>query len=58
MPIVILLTIPAIGVWAWNDGGVNSPPKVESIPTIHRLPVEIISTNTAPEWVLVPVDPS
>jgi hypothetical protein len=53
----IFLATPLVSAWAWHDRQ-NEPPETrEEAPMTQRLPVEIITSDTQPKWVLVPIDP-
>lgn len=57
---MVFLITPALSAWTWQSRG--GPPEPASRPdqtsTTQRLPVEIIASDDAPKWVLVPIDPS
>ena len=60
-PLVLaaFLAAPLVSAWAWNNQRHDLPayPATDD-PTTQRLPVEIIASETQPQWVLVPIDPS
>ncbi len=57
VPITILLLVPVVFASMWLVPVPLREPVNESPPVTQRLPVEIITTDTPPKWVLVPIDP-
>ncbi len=56
---MVFLIAPAVSAWAWQSRGNQTEPTPgpDAIGTTQRLPVEIIVSDDAPKWVLVPIDP-
>jgi hypothetical protein len=53
---VVLLTTPAMA-WFWHVS-TDPTPSVSGPPAMtQRLPVEIITSDTPPKWVLIPIAP-
>lgn len=53
----IFLATPLVSAWAWHDRRNEPPVPHHETPMTQRLPVEIITSDTQPKWVLVPIDP-
>lgn len=52
-----MIATPVLSAWAWHDRNNEAPVDRLDTPTTQRLPVEIITSDTQPKWVLVPIDP-
>lgn len=53
----IFLAAPLFSAWAWHGRPSEIPKDRRDPPMTQRLPVEIITSDTQPKWVLVPIDP-
>ncbi len=51
------LSTPLLSAWAWHRRNSEAQADRTDTPMTQRLPVEIITSDTQPKWVLVPIDP-